>query len=108
MSRYESNQASILQEDCIAFNTASNPLKISVDLPSHDAELMHSVFESLPGGVVVLDGEGCVQAYNIASQALFDEIVLGEQWSDRVHRAFEPAFNNDGYVRLRNGRALTV
>ncbi len=108
MSRYESNQASILQEDCIAFNPAANRLKVSEDLHGNDAELMYSVFESLPGGVVVLDGEGCIQAYNIASQAFFDEMLLGEKWNDVIQRTFAPDFEDGAHVQLRNGRSLTV
>ncbi len=73
-----------------------------------NAGLMQSVFDSFPNAVVVVDGKGCVQACNTAAQLLFDEDFSGEKWSAVIHRAFMPENENDSYVKLRNGRLLTL
>ncbi len=89
--------------------TQSLEPKIAVfDGSMHDMGLMQSVFDSLPNAVVVLDGDGYVQACNLVAQSLFGENFLGDQWSAVIHRLFSPVVEHDNHVRLRSGRLLTL
>ncbi len=70
--------------------------------------LMHSVFDSLPDAVVVMDNKGRVQACNSAAQLLFGEDFSGEKWSSVIQRTFVPDHKESSCVMLRDGRLLTL
>ncbi len=82
--------------------------KPALEGSKHGVSLMRSIFDSLPNGVVVLDGNGCVQACNRVAKSLFGGDFFGEQWSSVIHRAFAPEVESGACIRLRDGRLLTL
>ena len=69
---------------------------------------MTQLLEVLPGGVVVLDGEGIVQQCNAAAIKLLGEPLDGEHWTAVIARAFSPKAGDGHDVSLANGRLVNI
>ncbi|NOY71502.1 MAG: PAS domain-containing protein [Gammaproteobacteria bacterium] len=69
---------------------------------------LENLLTALPGGVVVIDGEGRVQECNPAAIALLGEPLLGELWLTVAKRTFDSDAVADIEVLLRNGRRINV
>ena len=69
---------------------------------------MTQLLEVLPGGVVVLDGEGIVQQCNAAAINLLGEPLDGEHWTAVIARAFSPKAGDGHDVSLANGRLVNI
>ncbi|WKZ13485.1 MAG: ATP-binding protein [Gammaproteobacteria bacterium] len=67
-----------------------------------------ALVEALPGGVVLLDAEGCIQQVNSAACALLGEPLLGEPWTRIRERAFVPDHIGHGELELASGRRVNV
>lgn len=70
------------------------------------ADRLRRLFEALPGGVVVVDGEGRVQEASANAAALLGEIPLGANWSALLDNSCES--RSPAEIVLRDGRRLSV
>ena len=66
------------------------------------------LLDALPGGVVVLDGDGLVQDCNPAALDLLGEPLQGSLWCDVIRRAFAPRIGDGHEVSLRDGRLVSI
>jgi two-component system sensor histidine kinase FlrB len=73
------------------------------------ANRLHSLLQLLPGGVVVLDGNGRVQESNRAAHAmLHHEGLQGQLWRNVINQYFRPREDDGHEVSLINGRRLSI
>jgi len=73
------------------------------------ADRLHSLLQLLPGGVVVLDGNGRVQESNRAAHAMLNhEGLQGKLWRDVIAQHFRPREDDGHEVSLVNGRRLSI
>lgn len=79
------------------------------DMPTgRSASRMSRLLSVLPAGVVVIDGDGCVQDCNPAAIKLLGEPLSGERWIDIIQRAFQPRPDDGHDVSLRDGRLVHI
>lgn len=69
---------------------------------------LKNLLEALPGGVIVLDGEGCVRDFNPVALDLLGVLKIGELWRDVVARAFAPQWDDGHDISLTNGRRVNL
>ncbi len=69
---------------------------------------MTQLLEALPGGVVVLDGDGVVQQCNSAAVDLLGTPLEGESWIAVIQRAFRPTGEDGHDMSLSDGRLVHV
>ncbi len=72
------------------------------------ANRLSNLLSVLPGGVIVLDGEGVVQECNPAAEELFGKNLLGVSWRDVVARAVRPQWDDGHDVTLKDGRCVNI
>jgi len=72
------------------------------------ANRLQLLLETLPGGVVVLDGNGSVQECNPAAKSLLGAPLLGERWVDVAARVFAASPRQRLDVTLGDGRQLSM
>ncbi|MDT8371427.1 MAG: ATP-binding protein [Gammaproteobacteria bacterium] len=72
------------------------------------ANRMSRLLEVLPGGVVVLDGNGFVQQCNSAAVNLLGVPLDGELWAMVIRCAFSSTESDSHDVALKDGRLLHV
>jgi two-component system sensor histidine kinase FlrB len=72
------------------------------------ANRLGRLLELLPGGVVVVDGEGRVSECNPAAVTLLGEPLGGRPWHEIIARAFEPQAEGASEVRLKSGRTVGI
>ncbi len=72
------------------------------------ANRLRRLLDVLPGGVVVLDGDGRVQDCNPAAIDLLGEPLLGSAWRDVIQRAFSPRSDDGHEISLRDGRLVSI
>ncbi len=72
------------------------------------ASRLASLLQALPGGVVVLDGQGRVQECNPAAEDLLGTPLKGQQWRSIINRAFAPRLDDGHEVSLKDGRRLSI
>ncbi len=65
------------------------------------------VLELLPGGVIVLDGDGHIQLCNGLALEYLGSPLLGELWRDVTVRAFKNTAQHDA-LQLQNGRLVEI
>ncbi len=65
------------------------------------------VLDVLPGGVVVLDGDGRIQLCNGLALEYLGSPLLGELWRDVTVRAFTESAQHDA-LQLQNGRLVDI
>lgn len=66
------------------------------------------LLETLPGALLVIDGEGVILERNNRAAELLNHPLLGCCWSDVVQREFCPNTRVDGDLRLKDGRWLNL
>jgi two-component system sensor histidine kinase FlrB len=72
------------------------------------ANRLSTLLQALPGGVVVLDGDGRVQEFNQAALDLLGQPLKGQSWGEVINRAFSPR-NDDGHdISLVDGRRVNI
>ena len=69
---------------------------------------LENLLRALPGGVVVIDGEGIVQDANPAALDLLGAPLFAEKWRDVVERAFRPQWDDGHDVTLHDGRYVNI
>lgn len=72
------------------------------------ANRLQNLLDLLPGGVIVIDGEGCVREANPAACELLGEPLTGLLWRQVIARSFAPREDDGHEVSLRNGRRLSI
>lgn len=70
------------------------------------ARQLSALLEAVPGGVLLIDGDGRVQHANAAAAALLGAPVLGETWDGLRTRATADAGQGD--LRLADGRRVSI
>ncbi len=73
-------------------------------LASRLANLLHV----LPGGVVVLDGNGVITQVNPVAINLLGNPLEGLLWRDIVERAFSPRWDDGHDITLKDGRTVNI
>lgn len=72
------------------------------------ANRLAHLHDLLPGGIVVVDGNGLVSECNSTAVELFEEPLLNERWHEVIQRAIAPVSSEGGEVTFKNGRRLSV
>lgn len=70
------------------------------------AERLRGLFEALPGGVVVVDGEGTVQEASANAITLLGDIVVGARWPAVLAQVCKS--RGAGEILLHNGRRIAL
>lgn len=69
---------------------------------------LQSLLDLLPGGVVVIDGQGVVRDANPVACALLGGPLTGRLWRDVIASEFAPREDDGHEVSLRDGRRLSI
>ncbi len=72
------------------------------------AARLEGLLRALPGGVVVLDGDGVVQECNPAAVDLLGEPLHNRPWSEIIARAFAPRGDDGHEISLADGRRVNL
>ncbi len=72
------------------------------------AQRLSTLFQVLPGAVVVLNGSGCIQEHNNVAKELLGEPLTGAMWLDVIQRAFAPRPDDGHDVSLVDGRRVNI
>jgi two-component system sensor histidine kinase FlrB len=72
------------------------------------ANRLQNLLDLLPGGVIVIDGQGRVREANPAACDLLGEPLEGELWREVIARSFAPREDDGHEVSLRDGRRLSI
>ncbi len=73
------------------------------------ADRLQSLLQLLPGGVVVLDGNGRVQDCNLAAKKIFDQKNIdGQLWRKIIAKHFCPQEDDGHEISLKDGRRLSI
>jgi len=68
---------------------------------------LEQLLEALPGGVIVIDGQGRVRDANPAAESLLGKPLEGQSWEKIRERAFT-SDGRSGEVSLRTGRRVSI
>lgn len=66
------------------------------------------LLESLPGAIVVIDGDGTIRESNSQATALLNRPLIGCSWATIVKREVRDGGSEDGNIQLRDGRWLSL
>ena len=66
------------------------------------------LLETLPGAILVIDGQGVVREQNSQALSLLNEPLNGCRWADVVKRETSDRGTEDGNIQLRDGRWLCL
>ncbi len=69
---------------------------------------LENLLRALPGGVIVIDGQGIVQECNPAALELLGTPLVGKRWRDVVERAFKPKWDDGHDVTLHDGHYVNI
>ena len=72
------------------------------------AHRLQSLLDLLPGGVVVLDGQGVVREANPAACGLLGKPLTGMLWRQVIARNFAPRKDDGHEISLKDGRRLSL
>ena len=72
------------------------------------ANQLHGLLEALPGGVIVVDGDGRVVQENALVGDLFGRSLMGRNWSQIVSEHPPAAAENPHELRLQSGKFVNV
>ncbi|AYG46015.1 PAS domain-containing protein [Pseudomonas sp. Leaf58] len=72
------------------------------------ANRLQNLLALLPGGVIVIDGQGLVREANPAACELLGEPLIGQLWRQVIARSFAPRKDDGHEVSLRDGRRLSI
>jgi len=72
------------------------------------ANYMDQLYNELPSGLIVIDGNGLIEQANRVAVQLLGEPLQSQLWSDVIKRSFSPK-NDDGHeISLKNGRRIQL
>jgi len=72
------------------------------------ATRLNLLLTALPGGIVVLDGQGIVQECNPAAVELLGVPLVCEAWDRVIQRAFLPQLDDSHDILLHDGRRVNL
>ena len=72
------------------------------------AHRLQSLLDLLPGGVIVIDGQGVVREANPVAQALLGKPLVGMLWRQVIARDFAPREDDGHEISMRDGRRLSI
>ena len=72
------------------------------------ANRLQLLLEALPGGVVVLDGDGRVEECNPAATEILDHPLRGGRWRDIAASIISPQADDEFDLSLRNLRRVSI
>lgn len=72
------------------------------------ANRLQNLLDLLPGGVIVIDGQGLVSEANPTACDLLGEPLVGQLWREVIARSFAPRKDDGHEVSLRDGRRLSI
>jgi len=72
------------------------------------AHRLQSLLDLLPGGVIVIDGQGVVREANPVARQLLGQPLVGMLWRQVISRDFAPREDDGHEVSLRDGRRLSI
>ncbi len=72
------------------------------------ANRISQLLDLLPGGLVVLNGDGMITDCNPAAIRLLGYPLRSEYWHDVITRAFAPEMDEGTEVNLKNGKRVTI
>jgi two-component system sensor histidine kinase FlrB len=72
------------------------------------AERLRSLLATLPAGVVVVDGGGCIQEHNEAAAVILGADLVGHAWQAVVRAVLKSPSGADGDFTTRDGRRITL
>ena len=72
------------------------------------ANRLQSLLDLLPGGVIVIDGQGVVRETNPVAQELLGGPLEGSLWRDVIARSFAPRKDDGHEISLKDGRRVSI
>lgn len=93
--------------DNAAFYNVNSPNYID-DQMMRSATRMTRLLAVLPGGVIVLNGDGVIQQSNAAAAELLGTPLDGQAWTMIIDRAFRPQLNDGHDMSLNDGRLVHI
>jgi two-component system sensor histidine kinase FlrB len=72
------------------------------------ANRLQSVLDLLPGGVIVIDGQGVVREANPVARSLLGQPLVGMLWREVIARNFAPREDDGHEISLKDGRRLSI
>ena len=72
------------------------------------ANQLQSLLDLLPGGVIVIDGQGVVREANPAAIGFLGRPLVGMLWRQVIARCFAPRKDDGHEISLRDGRRLSI
>lgn len=66
------------------------------------------IIDSMPTGMIMLDGNGIVVKINHIASQFLDEPILGQAWFDVIRRSFKPRADDWHEVSLNDGRRVKL
>ena len=72
------------------------------------ASWLSHLVDTMPAGVIVLDGRGMIAKANQIAIDLLGEPLEGERWLSIIQRSFEPNGSDGHEVTLRDGRLIKL
>lgn len=72
------------------------------------AHRLQSLLDLLPGGVVVIDGQGVVREANPVARDMLGEPLLGRLWREVIAQRFAPRQDDGHEISLTDGRRLSI
>ncbi|MFI4891686.1 MAG: sensor histidine kinase [Steroidobacterales bacterium] len=120
------SRRSELQEAFLAFGSVSGQLSGAFDAlreevaqlrqelsaahtsRAHLASRLTALLSALPGGVLVLDADGCILEFNPAARSLLGEPLLQQPFASVLDRSVADASRRSEQVELRSGRYVNI
>lgn len=72
------------------------------------SQRLAQLLDTLPGAIVVIDGDGIIREQNSEALALLGEPLNGCSWASIIHREMRGGGIEDGNVQIRDGRWLSI
>lgn len=72
------------------------------------AHRLQSLLDLLPGGVIVIDGQGVVREANPVARNLLGQPSVGMLWRQVIARNFAPREDDGHEISLKDGRRLSI
>ncbi|MGE6791746.1 sensor histidine kinase [Pseudomonas guineae] len=72
------------------------------------ANRLQSLLDLLPGGVIVIDGQGVVREANPVARNLLGRPLVGMLWREVIARNFSPREDDGHEISLKDGRRLSI
>lgn len=69
---------------------------------------LSELLETLPGAILVIDGDGMIRQQNSQASVLLNQPLIGCSWADIVKREVRDGGSEDGNIQLRDGRWLSL